>query len=450
MTNAQSTTGAEEPIAVVGMAGRFPGAPDVDSLWTLLMDRREAVRPVPADRWDAALQHDPRLRVPAVGGFLDDIDLFDAGFFGISPREAAAMDPQQRLLLEVGWQALEDAGQRASDLAGTRTGVYVATVWHDYELLRRARGAGHTAHTLVGSGRDILANRLSYFMKLRGPSLAVDTGCSSGLVALDLAARALRAHDIEAALVGSANLMMDPHVSVGLTHFGGLSPDGRCASFARSANGFVRGEGVAAVCLKTLSRALRDGDRVHGVLVSTLTNNDGGGASLVSPSQEGQEDLLRRSYGPRTVPATALSYVEAHGTGTKRGDPTEAGALGTVLGRARPHGDPLPIGSVKTNIGHLEGSSGLAGLIKVLLSLRHRIVPPSLHAEELNPRIPFDDLNLTVVREPLALPAEGPVHLGVNSFGWGGTNAHVVVASAPPAPPSAPDPDRARDTALPP
>ncbi|MDT0433641.1 SDR family NAD(P)-dependent oxidoreductase [Streptomyces doudnae] len=450
MTNAQSTTGAEEPIAVVGMAGRFPGAPDVDSLWTLLMDRREAVRPVPADRWDAALQHDPRLRVPAVGGFLDDIDLFDAGFFGISPREAAAMDPQQRLLLEVGWQALEDAGQRASDLAGTRTGVYVATVWHDYELLRRARGAGHTAHTLVGSGRDILANRLSYFMKLRGPSLAVDTGCSSGLVALDLAARALRAHDIEAALVGSANLMMDPHVSVGLTHFGGLSPDGRCASFARSANGFVRGEGVAAVCLKTLSRALRDGDRVHGVLVSTLTNNDGGGASLVSPSQEGQEDLLRRSYGPRTVPATALSYVEAHGTGTKRGDPTEAGALGTVLGRARPHGDPLPIGSVKTNIGHLEGSSGLAGLIKVLLSLRHRIVPPSLHAEELNPRIPFDDLNLTVVREPLALPAEGPVHLGVNSFGWGGTNAHVVVASPPPAPPSAPDPDRARDTALPP
>ncbi|MFJ5172916.1 SDR family NAD(P)-dependent oxidoreductase [Streptomyces griseoviridis] len=450
MMNAQSTPDAEEPIAVVGMAGRFPGAPDVDSLWTLLMNRQEAIRAVPSDRWDATLQHDPRLRVPAVGGFLDDIDLFDAGFFGISPREAAAMDPQQRLLLEVGWQTLEDAGQRASDLAGTRTGVYVATVWHDYELLRRARGAGHTQHTLVGSGRDILANRLSYFMKLRGPSLAVDTGCSSGLVALDLAARALRARDIEAAVVGSTNLMMDPHVSVGLTHFGGLSPDGRCASFARSANGFVRGEGVAAVYLKTLSRALRDGDRVHGVLVSTLTNNDGGGASLVSPSQEGQEDLLRRSYGPHTVPAAALSYVEAHGTGTKRGDPTEAGALGAVLGRARPAGDPLPIGSVKTNIGHLEGSSGLAGLIKVLLSLRHRLVPPSLHAEELNPRIPFDDLNLSVVREPLTLPAEGPVHLGVNSFGWGGSNAHVVVASPPPAAPPAPDPDRTRDTALPP
>lgn len=311
-------------IAVVGMAGRFPGAPDTDSLWKLMTDRREAVGPVPPERWDSAAQLDPQLRIPAVGGFLDDIDLFDAGFFGVSPREVAAMDPQQRLLLEVGWRALEDAGQRVADLAGSRTGVYVATVWHDYELLRKARGARHTSHTLVGTGRDILANRLSYFMKLRGPSLAVDTGCSSGLVGLDLAARALRQGDIEAAIVGSTNLMMDPHVTVGLTHFGGLSPDGRCASFAKSANGFVRGEGVAAVYLKTLSRALEDGDRVHGVLVSTLTNNDGGGHSLVSPSQEGQEDLLRRSYGHRTVPAAALSYVEAHGTGTKRGDPTEA------------------------------------------------------------------------------------------------------------------------------
>ncbi|MFI8192266.1 SDR family NAD(P)-dependent oxidoreductase [Streptomyces sp. NPDC085946] len=447
--NAHSTPDPEGLIAVVGMAGRFPGAPDVDSLWHLLMNRQEAIVPVPSDRWDASAQLDPRLRIPAVGGFLDDIDLFDAGFFGISPREAAAMDPQQRLLLEVGWRALEDAGQRASDLAGSRTGVYVATVWHDYELLRKARGALHTSHSLVGTGRDILANRLSYLMKLRGPSLAVDTGCSSGLVGLDLAARALRAGDIEAAIVGSTNLMMDPHVSIGLTHFGGLSPDGRCASFAKSANGFVRGEGVAAVYLKTLARALRDGDRVHGVLVSTLTNNDGGGHSLVSPSQEGQEDLLRRSYGEHTVPAAALSYVEAHGTGTKRGDPTEAGALGAVLGRARPAGDPLPIGSVKTNIGHLEGSSGLAGLIKVLLSLRHRTVPPSLHAEELNPDIPFEDLNLTVLREPLALPAEGPVLLGVNSFGWGGTNAHVVVSSPPETRPAARR-DRSDETAVPP
>ncbi|MEV8307263.1 SDR family NAD(P)-dependent oxidoreductase [Streptomyces flavidovirens] len=438
-----------DPIAVVGMAGRFPGAPDTDSLWNLMMGRQEAIRPVPPDRWNSTAQLDPQLRIPAVGGFLDDIDLFDAGFFGVSPREAAAMDPQQRLLLEVGWRSLEDAGQRVGDLAGSRTGVYVATVWHDYELLRKARGARHTSHTLVGTGRDILANRLSYFMKLRGPSLAVDTGCSSGLVGLDLAARALRQGDIEAAIVGSTNLMMDPHVTVGLTHFGGLSPDGRCASFAKSANGFVRGEGVVAVYLKTMSRALRDGDRVHGILVSTLTNNDGGGHSIVSPSQEGQEELLHRSYRDATVPAAALSYVEAHGTGTKRGDPTEAGALGAVLGRARPTGDPLPIGSIKTNIGHLEGSSGLAGLVKVLLSLRHRVVPPTLHAEELNPDIPFDELNLSVVREPLQLPAEGPVYLGLNSFGWGGTNAHVVVASPPPTAAGATRPQPTPDIGLP-
>ncbi|WP_326595163.1 type I polyketide synthase [Streptomyces sp. NBC_01803] len=419
-------------IAVVGMAGRFPGAPDADSLWALMMARQEAIRPVPTDRWDSTAQLDPELPIPAVGGFLDGVDLFDAGFFGVSPREAAAMDPQQRLLLEVGWRALEDAGQRAADLVGTRTGVYVASVWHDYELLRKARGARHTSHTLVGSGRDILATRLSYFLKLRGPSMAIDTGCSSALVGLDLAARALRQGDIEGALVGSTNLMLDPHVTVGLTHFGGLSPDGRCASFAKSANGFVRGEGVAAVYLKTLRRALEDGDRVHGVLVSTLTNNDGGGQSMVSPSLQGQEDLLRRTYEWGAVPAAALSYVEAHGTGTKRGDPTEAAALGGVIGRARPAGDPLPIGSIKTNVGHLEGSSGMAGLFKVLLALRHRVVPPTLHAEELNPAIPFDELNLSVVREPLPLPAEGPVYLGVNSFGWGGTNAHVIVASPPP------------------
>ncbi|MDW4905793.1 SDR family NAD(P)-dependent oxidoreductase [Streptomyces sp. ADMS] len=447
--DANSALDPADLIAVVGMAGRFPGAPDTESLWTLLMERQEAIGPVPADRWDSTVQLDPELRIPAVGGFIDDIDLFDAGFFGVSPREAAATDPQQRLLLEVGWRALEDAGQRAADLAGTRTGVYVASVWHDYELLRKARGARHTSHTLVGTGRDILATRLSYFLKLRGPSLAVDTGCSSGLVGLDLAARALRHGDIDAAIVGSTNLMMDPHVTVGLTHFGGLSPDGRCASFAKSANGFVRGEGVAVVYLKTLSRALADGDRVHGVIVSTLSNNDGGGHSMVSPSQEGQEDLLRRTYEQSPVPASALSYVEAHGTGTKRGDPTEAAALGGVLGRARPAGDPLPIGSVKTNIGHLEGSSGLAGLFKVLLSLRHRVVPPTLHAEELNPDIPFDDLNLSVVREPLRLPDDRPVYLGVNSFGWGGTNAHVVVASPPAEAAKAPGAHRPTGTGLP-
>ncbi|MFC8449582.1 SDR family NAD(P)-dependent oxidoreductase [Kitasatospora sp. NPDC057223] len=427
-----------EPIAVVGMAGKFPGAPDTDRLWTLLMDRGDAIGPVPAERWDTSRPLDPEKDIQAVGGFLDGVDEFDAGFFGVSPREAAAIDPQQRLLLKAGWRALEDAGQPAAALAGSRTGVYVGASWHDYELLRMGRGARPTPHSLYGNALDVVAARLSYFFKLRGPSMAVETGCSSSLVALHLAAQALRGGEVDAAIVGGVNLILDPHVTVGLTHFGGLSPDGRCQAFAASANGFVRGEGVAALYLKTLRRALADGDRIHGVVVRTAVNNDGGGDSLVTPSPEGQEDLLRQAYGDGAVPDGAPTYIEAHGTGTGRGDPIEATALGRVLGRHRAPGNPLHIGSVKTNIGHLEASAGMAGLFKLLLALRHRIVPPSLHSAELNPAIPFDELNVKVVREPLALPATGPVYLGVNSFGWGGTNAHVVLMSAPEPEPAEP------------
>ncbi|MGH3312588.1 MAG: SDR family NAD(P)-dependent oxidoreductase [Streptomyces sp.] len=420
-------------IAIVGMAGKFPGAPDVDSLWTLMMEGEDGIGPIPADRWDSTAQLDPEKEIQAVGGFLDGVDRFDAGFFGISPREAEAIDPQQRLMLEVGWRAIEDAGQRADSLAGTRTGVYVGASWHDYELLRKGREAQPTPHSLVGNALDVIAARLSYFLKVRGPSMTVETGCSSSLVALHLASQALRQGDIDAAVVGGTNLMLDPHVTVGLTHFGGLSPDGRCKAFAASANGFVRGEGVAALYVKTLERALADGDRIHGVVVSTVVNNDGGGDSLVTPSPQGQEDLLRRAYGEGVVPEGAPAYIEAHGTGTGRGDPIEATAIGRVLGQDRA-GDPLLIGSVKTNIGHLEASAGLAGLFKILLALKHRVVPPSLHSGELNPAIPFEDINLRVVREPTPLPGTGPLYLGVNSFGWGGTNAHVVVMSPPETP----------------
>jgi phthiocerol/phenolphthiocerol synthesis type-I polyketide synthase C len=423
----------DDLIAVVGMAGRFPGAPDTESLWRLLMSGGDAIGPVPADRWDAGAQLDPERRIQGVGGFLDGVDRFDAAFFGISPREAAAIDPQQRLLLEVGLRAFEDAGQRAWDLAGSRTGVYVGASWHDYELLREERGARPTPHSLVGNALDVIAARFSYVFGLRGPSMTVETGCSSSLVALHLAAQALRQGEIDAAVVGATNLMLDPHVTVGLTHFGALSPDGRCKTFSASANGFVRGETVAALYVKTMRRALADGDRVHGVVVRTAVNNDGGGDSLVTPSPEGQEDLLRQAYGDGPLPPGAPAYVEAHGTGTGRGDPIEVGALGRVLGRDR-GGQPLLVGSVKTNIGHLEAGAGMAGLVKLLLALRHRTLPPSLHAEELNPDIPFEELGVRVVREPVTLPASGPVYLGVNSFGWGGTNAHVVVASPPEEP----------------
>ncbi|MFE0809333.1 SDR family NAD(P)-dependent oxidoreductase [Streptomyces sp. NPDC058848] len=445
--NAMDAHGHGEPIAVVGMAGRFPGAPDADALWSLLIEGKDAIGPVPEDRWDTTAPLDPEREIQAVGGFLDGVDLFDAEFFGVSPREAAAIDPQQRLLLEVAWRALEDAGQPAAALAGSRTGVYVGASWHDYELLRMAHGARPTPHSLPGNALDVIAARLSYFLGLRGPSMTVETGCSSSLVALHLAVQALRQGEIDAAVVGGTNLMLDPHVTVGLTHFGALSPDGRCATFSARANGFVRGECVAALHLKTLGRALADGDRIHGLVLRTVVNNDGGGDSLVTPSLDGQIDLLDRAYGDGIVPAGALSYIEAHGTGTGRGDPIETTAIGRVLGRDRT-GDPLLIGSVKTNIGHLEAGAGLAGLFKLLLALRHRAVPPSLHSEELNPEIPFGDLGLSVVREPVELPADGPLYMGVNSFGWGGTNAHTVVTGPPPAQlPEEPRP--ARRTGLP-
>lgn len=417
-------------IAVVGMAGRFPGAPDAESLWKLLMERGHPIRPVPPQRWDAEAQLDPEKQVQQVGGFLDDVDQFDPLFFGISPREVDDIDPQQRLVLEAGWRALEDAGVRADDIRGSRTGIYVGAEWHDYELVRKDSGSGFTERSSVGDALDVISARLSYFLEVTGPSLTVATGCSSSMVALHLATQALRHGDIEAALVGGVNLMLAPDVTVGLTHFGGLSPDGRCAAFGANANGFVRGEGVAVLYLKTLERALADGDRVHAVIVRTAANNDGGGESLVTPRGGAQEDLLRLAYSS-DVPLDKLAYVEAHGTGTRRGDPVEAGAIGRVLGQRRSKdAGPVAIGSVKSNIGHLEPASGMAGLFKAVLSLEHGVVPPTLFAEELHPDIPFDELNLHVVREPLTLP-EGDVYMGVNSFGWGGTNAHAVLMNAP-------------------
>lgn len=416
-------------VAIVGMAGRFPGAEDVDAFWRLLIGGQDAIQEVPADRWDPAEVFDPTHAIPAIGGFLDGIDLFDAGFFGISPREAAVLDPQQRLMLETTWRALEDAGQRASDIRGSRTGVYVGGLWHDHELVRKEQGEAATQHSIVGNSLDIMAARVSYFLGLTGPSLTVESSCSSSLVAVHLACRALANGDVDGALVGGANLMLTPDVTVGLTHFGGLSPTGRCKAFGAGADGFVRGEGVAAVYLKSLDQALRDGDPIRAVIAATAVNNDGGGASLVTPNTEAQEDLLRQVYGPGGIPPEQVAYVEAHGTGTVRGDSSEAGALGRVLGTAA--GRILHIGSVKSNIGHLEPAAGLAGLVKGVLSLEHGIVPPSLHADELNPDIDFAGLGLDVVRTPLDLPAEGDVHVGVNSFGWGGTNAHVVLTKPP-------------------
>ncbi|MGW1528427.1 type I polyketide synthase [Streptomyces sp. NPDC002159] len=426
-------------IAIVGMAGRFPQAPDLDAFWELLAHGRDAVGPVPPDRWDPDEVTDPTKDVQAVGGFLEDVDLFDAGFFGISPREAEVLDPQQRLLLEAVWRALEDADTPPSSLRDTRIGVYVGSAWHDHELLRKDRGAPPTQHSVVGNSLDILSARISYAFGLTGPSLTVESSCSSSLVAFHQACQAIRSGEVDAALVGGCSLMLTPEMTVALSHFGGLSPSGRCHAFGAGADGFVRGEGVAAVYLKAVDRAVQNGDRVRAVVHATAVNNDGGGESLVTPNPAAQADLLRRVYGSDGVDPASVVYVEAHGTGTVRGDAAEASALGEVLGAARRE-EPLRIGSVKTNIGHLEPASGLAGLFKAVLALEHGSVPPSLHSEELSPRIDFEALNLEVVREPL--PLEPGARIGVSSFGWGGTNAHAVLAlpSLPSLPSATDDP----------
>ncbi|AGT09198.1 type I polyketide synthase [Paracoccus aminophilus] len=420
--------------ALVGIAGRFPGAPDMDSLWSLLNEGRFAIGPIPADRWDATRQLDPEKHVQAVGGFIEGVDQFDPGFFGISPREAEDIDPQQRLMLEASWTALEDAGIRPETLRGSRTGVYVGASWHDYEILRKERGLHASQHTAVGNALDVIAARLSYFYGLTGPSLTVETGCSSAMVALHLAAKALATGEIDAAFVGGVNLILAPDVSIGLTRFGGLSAKGRCSAFSEEADGFVRGEGVVALYLKRLDQAQADGDRIHAVIAGTGVNNDGGGDSLVTPSPAGQEDLLTTIYTGSGLNPDKLVYVEAHGTGTKVGDPIETGAIGrTLAARRDPSKGPLAIGSVKTNIGHLEATAGLAGLAKAVLAIRHREIPASLHSESLNPAIDFDGLGLEVVRAPKTLPEGSDFLIGVNSFGWGGTNAHAVLAPPPEA-----------------
>ncbi|WP_437338830.1 type I polyketide synthase [Sorangium sp. So ce394] len=429
-----------EPVALIGMAGRFPGAPSVEDLWKLLCDGAEAIRDVPADRWDAEAYHAPDPAAPGkmltrAGGFLGEVDRFDAAFFGISPREAAHMDPQQRLALEASWEALEDAGIPAAGLTGSATGVFLGAMWRDYGRLPGARGEAISQHTATGNDLSILAARVSYALGLEGPSVALNTACSSALVAVHLACQSLRAGESSLALVGGVNLMLSPESTVAMTKFGGLSPDGRCFSFDARANGYVRGEGVGVVVLKLLARAREDGDRVRCVILGSAVNNDGRGRTgLSSPSARAQAALLRRAYRSAGVLPAAVQYVEAHGTGTSAGDPVEAEALGEVLGAGRPADRPLRIGSVKTNIGHLEPAAGAAGLIKAALCVERGAVPPSLNFETPNPRVPFEAWRLRVQTEigPWPSPAE-PALAGVSAFGFGGTNAHLVLAE-PPAP----------------
>ncbi len=431
-----------EPIAVVGMACRFSGSPNIAAFWRLLCEGRNAITEVPSERWDASAFYDPDPAAPGKlstrwGGFIDGVAGFDPLFFGISPREARQMDPQQRLILQLAWEALEDANIPSSTLVGTRTGVYIGVIWSDYAKLLYQNGVhAIDPYTVTGHHYSLIANRVSYHLGLQGPSLALDTACSSSLVAVHLACESLRRGESTIALAGGVNLMLSVQSAIGTAKLGVLSPGGRCYAFDQRASGTVRGEGGGVVVLKRLSQALRDGDEIYCVLRGSAVNNDGASNGLSAPNPLAQQALLRKAYAEAKVEPEAVQYVEAHGTGTLLGDPIEAGALGTVLSARRPSDQPLLIGSVKTNIGHLEGAAGIAGLIKVALSLRNRQIPPSLNFEIPNALIPFTALRLEVAQTLRGWPRpDQPLIGGISSFGLGGTNCHLVMQeSTPPRP----------------
>ncbi|HEY2536926.1 MAG TPA: type I polyketide synthase, partial [Solirubrobacteraceae bacterium] len=416
-------------IAVVGLACRLPGAPSPDAFWQLLRDGRDAITDIPPDRWVSA-GVDESMPGLLRGGFVDRIDEFDAEFFGVSPREAAVMDPQQRLMLELAWEALEDAGIVPEELSGSRTGTFVGAISGDYGELLRRRGV-FTRHTLTGTNRGIIANRVSYTLGLRGPSMTIDTAQSSALVAVHLACESLRRSESTLAIAGGVNLNISPDSAISAYKLGALSLDGRCFTFDVRANGYVRGEGGGVVALKRLEDAVADGDPIYCVIRGSGVNNDGGGDGLTAPDCHAQEEVLRLAYERAGLERSEVQYVELHGTGTRLGDRVEASALGAVLGTGR-SGGPLVVGSAKTNVGHLEGAAGIVGLIKTILCIEHREIPASLNFREAPPEIPLHELRLRVQQSLDSWPApDQPLLAGVSSFGMGGTNCHVVVAESP-------------------
>ncbi|GAA0952513.1 type I polyketide synthase [Actinocorallia libanotica] len=418
------------PVAVIGVACRLPGAPDPAALWNLLAEGRSAIRETPRERATALEPGHPGTRF---GGYLEDIAGFDTEFFGISPLEAAATDPQQRLVLELAWEALEDAGIVPATLRDTATGVFVGAIADEYAVLSRTSEPGR--HTLTGTTRGIIANRVSYTLGLTGPSIAVDTAQSSSLVAVHLACESLRRGESALALAGGVNLIVDPDGTAAVARFGALSPDGHCHTFDRRANGYVRGEGAGLVLLKPLEDALADGDHVYAVIAGGAVNNDGATGGLTVPSAEAQAEVIRRACAASGLAPADLRYVELHGTGTPLGDPIEARGLGLARGGDAP---VVQVGSVKTNVGHLEGAAGITGLLKTVLSIDRRHLPATLGHTDPNPAIDLDAWRLAVRTQAGPWP-EGPLVAGVSSWGMGGTNCHLVLTEAP-----APDPAPAR------
>ncbi|WP_243703301.1 beta-ketoacyl synthase N-terminal-like domain-containing protein, partial [Mycobacterium marinum] len=424
----------EEPIAVVGMGCRFPGGiSGPEALWQFLCDRKSSIGRVPDERWAQFDDGSPAVkallaRTTRWGSYLSDIDAFDADFFEISASEADKMDPQQRLLLEVAWEALEHAGIPPSSLRRSQTGVFAGSCLSEYGAIASTDLTQVDGWSNTGGAMSIIANRLSYFLDLRGPSVAVDTACSSSLVAIHLACQSLRMQDSNLAIAAGVNLLLSPAVFRGFDQVGALSPTGNCRAFDAAADGFVRGEGAGVVVLKRLTDAQQDGDRVLAVICGSAINQDGRSNGLMAPNPAAQQAVLRAAYTNAGMQPSEVDYVEAHGTGTLLGDPIEARALGSVLGRGRPEESPLLIGAVKTNLGHTEAAAGIAGFIKAVLAVQHGQIPPNQRFESPNPHIAFADLRMKVVDELTDWPDTGhPRRAGVSSFGFGGTNAHVVI-----------------------
>jgi acyl transferase domain-containing protein/aryl carrier-like protein len=438
----ESLRGAEtSSIAIVGMGCRFPAASGVQAFWNLLCEKRSGICEVPADRWDAGRFFHPDARTPGKiagrwGGFLEELDRFDPAFFGISPREAPHVDPRQRVMLEVAWNALEDAGIPPLSLANSATGVYVATLSNDYDLMLSRNYGRFTASTGPGTANSIIANRLSYFLDLHGPSLTLDTACSGSLLAIELACRSLRAGETSLALAGGVSLNLLPKGDVFFSAAGALSPTGACHSFDAAADGIVRSEGAGMVILKRMSDAIEDSDRIYAVIRGGAINHDGASNGIMAPNGEAQKRVLREAYKNAGVPPAAAEYIEAHGTGTPLGDSIEIGAVAQAVGEGR-SAAPLVLGSLKTNIGHTEAAAGVAGVIKVALAMHHGAIPPNLHFEAWTPGVPQVGfpLEIPVATRPWKRNGQ-PRIAGVSGFSFGGTNAHLVLEEAPEAPAS--------------
>ncbi|MEG5135849.1 MULTISPECIES: type I polyketide synthase [unclassified Microcoleus] len=425
-----------EAIAIVGLGCRFPGAENPEAFWQLLQEGVDAIAEVPPERWDVNELYDEAIAAPGKinnrwGGFLDRIDGLDADFFGITPAQAKEIDPQQRLVLEVGWEAIENSGIAPDKLAGSKTGLFVGIGTYDYNKHVYYDRTSINPYTTVGTSNAIAASRLSYLLDLHGPSMAVDTACSSALVALHLACQSLQLQESDLCLVGGVNAIVNPEVTIGLSKAGMLSADGRCKTFDASADGYVRGEGCGMVVLKRLTDAIADGDNIQAAIRGSAVNHNGMTNGLTAPSRHYQEAAIRQALLNAGVQPAEISYVEVQGTGTALGDAMEVKALQAVLTPGR-EDRPCWLGSVKTNIGHLEAASGIASLIKVVLSLQHGEIPPHLHLKQLSSYFSLAGTPFAIPSQRQSWPADAKRRLaGVSAFGFGGTNSHVVVEAAP-------------------